>query len=175
MAEEILDRYSRNGILIDTNLLILLLIGSLDKNAISTHSRTRAYCPADYDLLCTFIKSSKGPMLTTPNILTETSNITFASLNGDMRNKAMFAIRELTLTRIDEKYVCSSEAVSEPIFSRLGLTDSGIVHLRNLGCVILTVDSNLYVHLSQIGAHVINFNHHRAHLFGSFKPSKRSQ
>ena len=79
MPERILDRHSRKGLLIDTNLLILLIIGSLDRNLISTNARTRAYCPADYELLCAFIQLSKGPILTTPNILTETSNITFAS------------------------------------------------------------------------------------------------
>jgi len=169
MPEDILDRHSRKGLLIDANLLVLLIIGALDRNQISTNNRTREYCPEDYDLLCAFLKLSNGPILTTPNILTETSNIVFASLNEPLRNRAMLSIRELASMQLKEEPVLSVHAVQEPIFTRLGLTDSGIAYLRRLKCVFLTVDSDLYVHLSRIGANVINFNHHRSHLSNSFK------
>lgn len=67
-------KYGRRGLVIDSNLLILLLVGMTAKQSISSFKRTRMYSPEDFDLLVDFTKPFNK--LTTPNILTEVSNLT---------------------------------------------------------------------------------------------------
>ena len=43
---------------IDTNLLVLLVVGETDKALISKHRRTRAYRVEDYDLLVKLINDT---------------------------------------------------------------------------------------------------------------------
>jgi hypothetical protein len=49
------DRFDQNararGILIDTNLVVLLIVGSVNRDRIALFRRTRQYTPADWDLL----------------------------------------------------------------------------------------------------------------------------
>ena len=50
-----LERFDRNarsqGILIDTNLFVLLIVGSVNRDRIPRFKRTSSYKPADWDLL----------------------------------------------------------------------------------------------------------------------------
>jgi hypothetical protein len=43
------------GLLVDTNLLVLLTVGTVNRNRIDTFKRTRQYSQADYDLLLKFV------------------------------------------------------------------------------------------------------------------------
>ena len=62
---------SSKGLLVDTNLLVLLVIGALNPDQISDHKLTSKYSAVDYRLLKSFVDRFKL-VVTTPNILTET-------------------------------------------------------------------------------------------------------
>ncbi|MCY7357876.1 MAG: hypothetical protein LH609_10485 [Rudanella sp.] len=64
----------KSGLLLDTNLLVLLVIGQYDPKRINGHKRLQSYTSEDYDLLLGFMSLFRT-FATTPNILTEVSNL----------------------------------------------------------------------------------------------------
>ena len=88
---EIFSNYRNKGILIDSNLLLLYFIGKYNKTLIQRFKRTQKYVTEDYELLTAVIKDFTK-IITTPNILTEVSN-----LSGNLENKFK------TLVIIEEK------------------------------------------------------------------------
>lgn len=149
----------REALFVDTNLLVLLLVGSLDLNQVERFKRTRAYSREDYALLVDFISGFKR-VLTTPNVLTEVSNLV-GQLSEPLRRKALVALQLLT-PRFDEHAHASRDVVLDQHFPLLGLADSSIILTAEKGVTVLTDDLDLYVRLSSAGAEVINFNHIRS-------------
>jgi len=47
----LIDKHRANGLLIDTNLLVLCLVGRTNKRRIEDFKRTRSYTVQDYELL----------------------------------------------------------------------------------------------------------------------------
>ena len=70
-----LQYFKNNCVVIDTNILLLLFIGTYDKHLITTFKRTKQYTEDDYDILQTSLEGKT--LVTTPNILTEISNFAF--------------------------------------------------------------------------------------------------
>jgi hypothetical protein len=89
-------------LLIDANLLLLLVVGSADRSLIESFKRTRAYTREDFDLLLRLV--ARFPkVVTTPNVLTEVSN-----LAGQLRDPTRRAIRQKLsrlITDIGEDYI----------------------------------------------------------------------
>lgn len=155
---------SRNGILLDTNLLVLWVIGSVDPAGIETNRRTRSYTHNDFLLLGELLRLRQGPILTTPHILAETSNLVADALKGGLRAQAMNLLGQLILAELDERHIPGRQIVQGPMFLDLGLTDSAILELKALSCSVLTSDAPLYARLSAAGVAAFNFNHIRGQL-----------
>ena len=66
-------KYKYKGVIVDTNILLLLFVGSVNKKRISKFNRTEQFSPKDYDFLVEII-SYFSKIVVTPNILTEVSN-----------------------------------------------------------------------------------------------------
>lgn len=71
---KLLARHRQLGVAIDSNLLLLLWIGSFDRSLIQRFKRTQKYTETDYDLLVSLVARVKL-LVTTPNVLTEVSNL----------------------------------------------------------------------------------------------------
>ena len=59
---------------IDANLLVLLVVGQVDRSLVERHRRTRRFTPEDYDRLLGIIQTLNR-VFVTPNTLTEASNL----------------------------------------------------------------------------------------------------
>jgi len=100
--------------------------------------------------------------LTTPNVMTEVSNLAGA-LDQGSRHELFTYWRDVAgATLSDERYIESEAARQAPSFPRLGITDAAIEVLAGRGTGVLTDDLPLYVQLSEQGRHVLNFTHLRA-------------
>jgi len=64
----------QNSILIDTNILLFLVIGSVDEKLITKIKRTNTFTINEFKLLLDFIKPFSN-IVVTPKILTEVSNL----------------------------------------------------------------------------------------------------
>lgn len=143
--------------MVDTNLLVLLSVGTWDRGYIPTHKRSSQFTPEDYDLLVGILSRYKE-IVVTPNILTESSNLC-AQTGEPARSHVLSVLKALTHDW-EESYVRSSDASDHPTFLRLGLTDAAI-HVAAEDATVLTTDLDLYLSLARAGAEVVNFNHLR--------------
>lgn len=155
----LLKRYKSRGVLVDANILLLYFVGNYDRSKITQFKRTRdRYSAEDFDRL-KWILSRFDRVVTTPNILSEVSNL---SPNWTEPARAqyfdMFAMR---MTDLSEHYVVSADAANLSCFRSVGLTDAGIMHLAMNDYLVLTDNFELYNHLSKAGIDVLNFSHLR--------------
>jgi hypothetical protein len=149
-----------NGInlVIDTNLFVLFVVGTTNRNLVARHKRLKAFSIDDFDLLCRVIGSSLQ-VLVTPNTLTETSNL-LAYIDEPARTQVFETFRALILLT-SEEYVESKTACEAKEFLRLGLTDSVLLQITNEPRTLLTTDLALYLSALSRGLSAWNFNHLR--------------
>jgi hypothetical protein len=155
-AEQVLVRNRNKGVLIDTNLLLLLFVGAVRRGLIGTFKRVNKFAPEDYDTLCNVVRYF-GQVLTTPNILTEVSNLA-GQLSGADRD-ACFERFAATVTILEEKYIPSETVAQGRSFKKFGITDGGIAHLAGQSHLIITDDFPLYHFLLNSGYDALNFYH----------------
>jgi rRNA-processing protein FCF1 len=154
----LIERYHSGGVLIDTNILLLYFVGSYNRELIPRFKRTVQFTVEDFDLLVRLL-SRFAQIVTTPNILSEVN-----SLSGQIGQPAKIAYFEQFargIATLDEQYVASATASGLSEFPKLGLTDSGILHLAGGKYLVLTDDLRLCAFLEKTGVDVLNFNHIR--------------
>jgi rRNA-processing protein FCF1 len=155
---QLINRYRNKGILIDTNILLLLFVGSTNRERIQRFKRTQQFIPADYDTLEDFLKPFPQ-IVVTPNILTEVNSL----LNqlGEPERTQCLAIFGRGISGFDEQYVPSREIVAQDIFVRFGLTDTSILAAAKDRYLVLTDDLRLAQHLQSLDVDTVNFNNIR--------------
>lgn len=129
------------GFFVDANLLVLLIVGSVDVRIIARHRRLGDYAPTDYFNLIALL-GRVNRIFVTPNTLTEASNLLRQHREPE-RSRLMGGFNIL-INDSDEVVVLSAQAAANPHFGQLGLTDA--VLLESIGPLtpLLTVDRNLY-------------------------------
>lgn len=100
-VEELFSRYRQKGILIDTNILLLLFVGIVNRERISKFNRTQQFTPEDFDILQEIILYFPK-IVTTPNILTEVSNLA-GQLSEPERSQCLKKFSQFIL-KLDENY-----------------------------------------------------------------------
>ncbi len=73
-VRELLSQYSPKGLLVDTNILLLYFVGQTNQERIQKFKRTQQFNLDDCELLVSIL-SKFSKIVTTPNILTEVSNL----------------------------------------------------------------------------------------------------
>jgi hypothetical protein len=124
------------GVVIDTNLLLLYFLGSYDHRQIDTNPRLESFSQEDFVLLVKLLDQPLKHIITTPNILTEVSNLSNAIPEG--RRKSYFASFASRLALIEEQHVPSSTALGDR-WAKFGLTDAAIATIaKNRYLVLLS-------------------------------------
>ncbi len=159
------ERFDRNarfrGILVDTNLLVLLVVGSVNRDRIPRFKRTSIYAPADWDLLMGILEQIPR-RYSIAHILAEVSTLT--DLKGPELQIAR-AILHNVISLLEELPIASLDACGSAHYRRLGLTDAAIgLAVKQHGCSVITNDSDLYLTLLEEGASVLKFDDLRAML-----------
>jgi len=158
-AATLMARYRQRGLLLDANLLLLFFIGSYDRELIPRLPRLDNFTQGDYDRIADIV-GYFSKTITTPNILTEVSNLSTTAISRNLYETYLphFATGIQLLV---EEYVPSSAAAQIPIFNRLALTDAGIEQVARGKYLVMTIDLDLYLHLEAQGIGVVNYNHIR--------------
>ncbi|MEX0643018.1 MAG: hypothetical protein WD468_09980 [Pirellulales bacterium] len=149
-------KHSASGILVDSNLLFLWSVGTLDPSLVEREKGTRNYTLNDFRLLAQLLAQFKR-FVTTPNILTEVSNLS-ERLQQHIRPIFRQLIRDKFLEILDERFVTSEEAVNHDIYERLGLTDAVIGLLADQGPLVVTNDLDLSLLLESRQVDVIHYD-----------------
>ena len=148
-----------SGFYIDANLLVLLVVGLVDRRIIARHRRTEDYTPQDHDLLQRILAPLPQTFLT-PNTLTEAPNL-LAQHREPERSKLLATLRQL-IDHSVENVVASRDAAANALFPRLGLTDAALLTVVSTDRPLLTVDLDLYLAAERASpGSAVNFNHHR--------------
>jgi hypothetical protein len=145
-------------IAVDSELLVLLIVGTASRSYISKHKRLGAYSAADFDLLIELL-SEYSDVIVMPNKLTEASNL-LGQVSEPIRTRIFETFRAFIGVSTEESL--GSKAVSgHDQFVRLGLTDAALMTATREQHVLLTADFDLYWASARAEQAVINFNHYR--------------
>lgn len=155
----LLRRHRRAGVLVDTNILLLLVVGSYDRAPVPRFKRTAQYTVEDFDLAMRLTRRF-ARVVTTAGILTEVSNL--AGQLGGAARAACFAVFARNIQLLDERPVDSAAVARTPEFVRFGLTDAAILAVAQGGYLVLTDDLRLSGYLASRDLPVLNFTHLRA-------------
>jgi hypothetical protein len=145
-------------LVLDTNLLVLLVVGSASLTYLGVHKNVKAYSVTDFRLLQGIVLSSHK-IFTTPNILTETSNL--ARQFGRPARDRITQLLAAMIEPLEEIYIESRVVAQRPEFERLGLTDCAILDALEPTHTLLTADLDLYLAALKQGNQAVNFNHLR--------------
>jgi len=155
---EMLARYRNRGLLVDTSLLLLFLVGVLDPGRIERFKRTKSFTIEDFGVLKRMVLFFTR-VVTTPNILTEVSNLLRQLPEGTREESS--SVFSKAVDKINEEYTSSRDLAAQNHFPKFGLTDSSIIETCRLRYLVLTVDLPLFAFLTNSGLDAINFNHIR--------------
>jgi rRNA-processing protein FCF1 len=151
--DDLINKYRGRGILVDSNLLLLLLIGSHDLSLISRFKRTSGYTAEDYKLLADFVQMFAS-IATTPHVLTEVSNL--ANPLGSPIKEQWFGHFRRTLQLFEEHPLEAQELSARNEFLVFGLTDTALCTLCE-DVLLITEDYRLSGYLRSKNLPVINF------------------
>ena len=137
------------GYFLDSNLLVLLVAGSVDVAIIPRHRRLEGYTVADFETLRAFLDLGRQ-IFVTPNTLTEASNL-FRQHGEPGRSRLMAQLRYL-IEESEEIAITSVQASANPAFQRLGLTDAALLEAVSEETPLITIDLSLYLAALEKGA-----------------------
>lgn len=146
-------------ILVDSNLLLLLVVGTADRSYIGLHKRLSGYGEDEFELLVGLIGRSE--LVFVPHVLTEVSNLSRYISNPDARSIIRAKLREF-IEGIRELPVGSRSGARRSEFPALGLTDSVLLDLCKQGFgelrfTLLTRDFELANSAEMLGCRVVPF------------------
>ncbi len=145
-----------SGFFIDTNLLLLLIVGSVGRDLIAKHRRLRRFTGEDFDNLINLLCPEQ--VFVTPNTLTETSNL--LAQHKEPERSRFFDRLKFIIQESKEVVVASTVASRNNAFKRLGLTDAALLEVVTAETPLLTVDLDLYLAALAKGRDtVVNFTH----------------
>ena len=147
-------------IFVDTNLLVLLVVGETDKKLIAKHRRLRNFHEDDYAKLVRLV-NQMDQILVTPNTLTEASNL--LAQHGEPERSRFFEVLRILIEEHEEIVVASRAASRNNEFKRLGLTDAALLEVISNSNPLVTVDFDLYrAAISKESESAYNFRHYQS-------------
>ncbi len=123
-----IEEYRSRGILLDSNLLLLYLIGMTSPHLVGNgrYSKLSAFKQEQVAILRLLMARFRR-VVTTAHVLTETSNLVNDLNEGE--KQAVFGSFASTLEVIDEQNISSYQAAKRSEFPYLGLIDSVLAQL----------------------------------------------
>lgn len=156
----LVDKYCRRGIIIDTNLMLVYIVGMCNPNYVGHFRRTEGYCKEDYDYISSVL-SHFSKVIVTPHILAELSNLSpkIRDNKQDKKLAAYFDVFRQVLERTDEEYINKDDILSSTLLPKLGITDLTIVEAaEKYKCLVFTDDGSATGYMRYKGIAVLNLN-----------------
>ena len=148
----LVQRHKNRGVVIDTNLLLLYVIGLSGVIRIQDFKRTNQFTDDDFRTISHFVKVF-GKILTTPNILTEVNSLS-NQLKNHQKPRCYDSFNQCLQHLFEERYLESTMIGPLRTFSKFGLTDAGTIQLAEEQHLILTDDFQMANYLESNGRDV---------------------
>jgi hypothetical protein len=156
--EELIGKYRQKGVFVDTNMLVLYIMGITDIRLVNKTVLGKNYTENDFNLVAKFIRYFDRKV-TSPHILTETSDLIGEDNNFHTALKEYIKIST-------EKYELSLNLSENDYFFKFGLADSSIIYASTDSFkdshLVFTADNNLYGYLTSLGVDAVNLDSLRA-------------
>lgn len=137
------------GIILDANVTLLYVVGSIDHKWISRHKRTSQFQPIDFFTILQIVQLAKKSFAV-PHVLAEVSNL------GGKQELFREAFR-LAFHQSEELHMNSSQGFGSKTFLDLGLTDAVLYEMARQDYLVVTTDHSLYSFITSDGQPCINF------------------
>lgn len=140
-------------LLLDTNVLVLWIVGNINPTLIGQHRRLREFDGEDLEIVNALALQSEDH-ISTPHVLAETSNFIGSGLQ-EMVKGGGTALTDY-IGFLNEIHIPAQIIAATPAMMSLGLTDSGVLHLADENTCVISMDFHLCNRLSQKGVQAIN-------------------
>ncbi len=158
----------KQKLILDTNLLILLLVGFFDPDHIENCPRTKGFCKDDFDLLLKILENFESEIIITPHVLAELSNLSKSKMGvPEDKISSYFKVIIDKLSKFQEEHIPLKEliGIDLKILVRFGFPDMSIIESsKKLRAIILTKEDDMVDHARSIGIKAINFTNIRTAL-----------
>lgn len=152
----LINKYSSNGIIIDTNIMLVYIVGTYDVKYIPDFKRTSKYCADDYRFVCSVLSCFNRKVITT-HILAELSNLSMQI--QDNRLVTYFNVFREFLEDIGENHISKDRILALPLLPKLGVTDLGILEIvKKFRYLTFTDDFRMSNYIRDMGIDVLNLN-----------------
>ncbi len=153
-------KYCRRGIIIDTNLMLVYIVGIYDPDYISRFKKTEKYGVEDFKCIHSVLSYFRKHIITTPHIITELSNLSMKIQNN--RLVAYFSVFKKLLKEMDEEYINKDEVLGLPLLPKLGITDLTIIEAaKRFKYLVFTDDFRATGYMRNMRIDVLNLNNIR--------------
>ena len=139
--------------LIDTNALIVVVLGMINPKLVNTHPRTSIYEEQDFLDIINFIGEMEN-LIVLPNVWTEVDNL-IENFKGNYRYKHLTNVVSL-IEKTTEKFIPTVQATRSECFSYLGITDSVLFECAKNSDALISSDSKLSDFARAYGIHVFD-------------------
>jgi len=161
--KSLIRKHSSRGILIDTNLLLLYLIGMFDENYINRFKRTKKYSIDDFKIVKNIINYFRK-IIVTPQILAEISNLS-KDIKDPFLSKYFSKLIDI-IKDSEELYINKNDLLKPLLLPKYGFTDVSIIESADVhNHLIFTDDFPLSGYLCKYEMDVFNFNHIRTEMW----------
>jgi hypothetical protein len=123
-AAALIEKHRGKGVFVDANLLVLWLVGSINANRVATFKRTRDFNAEDFRILSRLMAYFGGPLVTTPHVLSQVSDLTDLAGSEGVRVRAL--LRNTVLEMVQGRYDAARYLVEHSLFARPGLGDASV-------------------------------------------------
>lgn len=158
-----------SDIVIDTNLLLLYIVGSHDISLIKNRSISRVsmFVPGEFFVLKYIIDSVKSIKIST-NIWTEICNFADKRPKNNKIEDYYDTLVKM-IKNYKEEYFSCFDICNKGYLKDFDLTDSTIIELAKDGCLVVTADRDLAEFLSSKELDVINWNKIKDKILSKYK------
>ncbi len=145
-------------VVIDSNALVVYILGLMNPSLVETHEKTGIYEKDDFFYLQRLLHNKET--VTLPNILTEADNL-LNRFKGDYRRAYALTFLKF-INKSSEEYIESLIINSNmELFQEIGLTDLKILELSKQAEFLVTSDSKLSDYANCYGIKVIDLVKYR--------------
>jgi hypothetical protein len=145
---------NKGPIAVDSNLLLLLVVGNWNVRFIATHKRLSGFNVEDFYLVRDFVASFQS-VVTTPHVLAEVSNL--AGMATGYAKESIYNQFANVILTLDEKHITSASVSALSEFSIFGLTDAVLCTVCST-MPLLTEDRKLASHMRRKGLNALTLD-----------------
>lgn len=147
---KLVQKYKQKGLLVDTNILLLYIVGSFDIDLIQNFKRTDIFSRDDFEKVSKFIDFFNIKIVV-PHVLTQVSDF----INN---RQNLQSVLKVFIENSQEVLIESTDLSKRETFLKFGLADTSVAFTAKDNYLIFTDDRPLYGFLINSNIDAVNLD-----------------